>query len=96
MSELSNQLFQISGKIQKLKRDVKGLELRGRNSVGVIRSKLDLLNLDSNEDITNLDIASAKEELRELDRTIDEMKEKKNELYSLEKELRKIKSQLED
>ena len=96
MSELSNSVYQISGKIQKLKRDIKSLELRGRNSIGVIRSKLDLLNLDSNEDITALDIESAKVELRELEMTVDFMKEEKEELSGLEKELKKIKSQLED
>lgn len=94
MSELSNQLYALKGKIESLKRELKTFEMRGRNSIGTIRSKLDLLNLNDDEDLTALDLDSAKVEFSELLETQGLMKDKKEKLASLEKELKKIKSSL--
>ena len=96
MSELSNSVYQIGGRIESFKKDIRHLTMRGINSIGIIRSKIDLLNLERDEDLTNLDIESAKVEMAELDRTIEEMKEVRQALALLEKELKRIKLMLRD
>ena len=96
MSELNNQVFIIKGKSEALRREIKNLSLRGKNSVTHIRSKLDLLNLDDNEDLTDLDLDSADAEFKELKDTVEQLSEKKNKLKDLDKQLKQLKNSLGD
>ena len=96
MSELNNQVFIIKGKTEALRREIKNLSLRGKNSVNHIRSKLDLLNLDDNEDLTDLDLESADAEFKELKDTVEQLSEKKDKLKTLDKELKQLKNSLGD
>ncbi len=94
MSELTNQVYALQGKIQSLKREIKTLDLRGKNSIGTIRSSLDLLNLNDDEYISDLNIEAAAVEFKEILETQRLQKEKIEKLSSLEKELNKIKFSL--
>lgn len=96
MNELNNQIFIIKGKSEALRREIKNLSLRGKNSITHIRSKLDLLNLDDNEDLTDLDLDSADVEFKELKETIQQLSEKKDKLKELDKQLKQIKNSLGD
>lgn len=96
MNELSNRIFIIKGKSEALRREIKNLSLRGKNSITHIRSKLDLLNLDANEDLTDLDLDSADAEFRELNHTVAQLKEKKEKLKEFDKEIKPLKNSLGD
>ncbi|GAB4287280.1 MAG: hypothetical protein Kow0098_03570 [Ignavibacteriaceae bacterium] len=94
MNETTQQIQKLQSIIAGCKRELQVLDTRGRNSISIIRSELDLLNLDDDEDLTNLNIESAIVEMNELTGTIDQMKQKKEKLERAEKELKQIKKAL--
>lgn len=95
MSEIANTIQKYKSIIAGADRKMNTLLIRGRNSVNLIRSNLDLLNLDMNEDISNLDIDSAKVEMDELITTVEELNQQKERKQAAEKEIKKIKSELD-
>lgn len=91
MSEIQNQIFKLQSIIAGAKRELKTLNIRGRNSINLIRSKLDLLNLNDEEDLTDLEIESAEVEFNELKSTIQKIQELKEKQTTAEKEIKNIK-----
>ena len=95
MSEITNTILKLKSIIEGAKREMRTLEIKGRNSINLIRSKLDLLNLDESEDLTNLDIESVDVEFTELKETLARLSEVKIKVHDADKEIKQIKKQLE-
>jgi len=95
MSEITNNILKLQSIVAGAKRENKTLEIKGRNSINLIRSKLDLLNLDEGEDLTTLDIESVDVEFNDLKECLARIAEVKGRLYDAEKEIKQIKKQLE-
>lgn len=95
MSENTNSILRLQSIVAGAKREIKTLEIKGRNSINLIRSKLDLLNLDEGEDLTNLDIDSVEVEFMDLKESIQRLTEVKERSRDAEKEIKQIKKLLE-
>lgn len=95
MSETSNNIQKLQSIAAGAKRELKTLDIRGRNSINLIRSKLDLLNIDDGEDLTDLDLESVEVEFNELKESVEKMTVLNDKLKLAEGEIKKIKKQLE-
>lgn len=95
MSEVTNTIQKYQSIIAGAKRELKTLDIKGRNSINLIRSKLDLLNLDEGEDLSNLDLESVEVEFNDLKDVAARVTELKEKLTAAEKEIKTIKKQLE-
>lgn len=95
MSELSNNIQRLQSVAAGARRELRTLDIKGRNSINLIRSKLDLLNLDEGEDLSNLDLESVEVEFIELKETVNKITGLKEKAVIAEKEIRNIKKQLE-
>lgn len=95
MSEITNTIQRLQSIVAGAKRELKFLEISGRNSISLIRSNLDLLNLDEGEDLTNLDLDSVEVEFRELKERVEKMIALNEKVRIAEKEIKNIKKQLE-
>ena len=84
------EILQLKNKVSGLDREISILKQRGENSIGLIRSKLNLLNLSEGEDVSDLEIESASVEMHELRQTASKLKEKKELLVKASRELKKI------
>lgn len=94
MTELAMNIQKLKATKAECKSDIKRLNILARNSIQLIRTKLDLLQLDNDEDILELDIASAYEEMNQLRSLRDEMKQKKDRMEVVDKELKSIQKEL--
>lgn len=95
MSEITNNIQRLQSIASGARRELKTLDIKGRNSINLIRSKLDLLNLDEGEDLTALDLESVEVEFNELKETVERITEVRDKSRDAEKEIKNIKKQLE-
>jgi hypothetical protein len=95
MSDITNNIQRLQSIAAGARRELKTLDIKGRNSISLIRSKLDLLNLDDGEDLAALDLESVEVEFNELKENIARLLEVKDKCEDAEKEIKKIKKQLE-
>lgn len=95
MSETTNNIIRLQSIVAGAKRELKTLNVKGKNSISLIRSKLDLLNLDDGEDLSALDLESVEVEFNDLKDVAIKITELKEKCSSAESEIKKIKKQLE-
>jgi len=91
---LNTDILQLKSKIAGLDREINLLRIEGKNKVDIIRSKLSTLNLNDDEDVSDLEIDSAAVEMTRLAEISDKLKEKKEQLRLKERDLKKIQDSL--
>ncbi len=91
---MNTDILQLKSKIAGLEREINILRIEGKNKVDIIRSKLSPLNLNDDEDVSDLEIDSAIVEMGKLSEISDKLKEKKDLLRLKERDLKKIQESL--
>ena len=91
---MNTDILQLKSKIAGLDREINLLRIEGKNKVDIIRSKLSTLNLNDDEDVSDLEIDSAAVEMTRLAEISDKLKEKKEQLRLKERDLKKIQDSL--
>jgi hypothetical protein len=94
MTEISQNIQRLKSIKAECRQDIKRLNILARNCIQLIRTKLDLLQLDTGEDVTSLDIESVYEEVKQLHSLSIDIKSKKDKMNIVEKELKEIGNEL--
>ncbi|MBX2975441.1 MAG: hypothetical protein KF721_04855 [Ignavibacteriaceae bacterium] len=96
MTESTNNIQRLKAVAAEAKANLKKLNILSRNAIQLIRSKLDLLQLDEQDNVSALDIEGAFFEMKQLLELKEQIESKQERLNIAEKEISKIKRLLND